>query len=167
MPSGRFRGPIRLVVATLVLGLYAPLFCQVSAGADAPTPTVDPLTIDRIWQKASAAYDGQRAQILKRVDHQASDGPFRPEWQSLATYQVPDWYKDAKFGIFIHCGLYAVPAFGSEQYPRAMYTEGSKIYKHHLELRAAQQVRLQRLHSHVPSRALRSGGMGAPVQTGR
>lgn len=133
MPSGRFRGPIRLVVATLVLGLYAPLFCQVSAGADAPTPTVDPLTIDRIWQKASAAYDGQRAQILKRVDHQASDGPFRPEWQSLATYQVPDWYKDAKFGIFIHWGLYAVPAFGSEQYPRAMYTEGSKIYKHHLE----------------------------------
>jgi len=133
MPSGRFRGPIRLVVATLVLGLYAPLFCQVSAGADAPAPTVDPLTIDRIWQKASAAYDGQRAQILKRVDHQASDGPFRPEWQSLATYQVPDWYKDAKFGIFIHWGLYAVPAFGSEQYPRAMYTEGSKIYKHHLE----------------------------------
>ena len=133
MPSGRFRGPIRLVVAALVLGLYAPLFCQVSAEADAPTPTVDPLTIDRIWQKASAAYDGQRAQILKRVDHQASDGPFRPEWQSLATYQVPDWYKDAKFGIFIHWGLYAVPAFGSEQYPRAMYTEGSKIYKHHLE----------------------------------
>jgi len=121
------------VVAALVLGLYAPLFCQVSAEADAPTPTVDPLTIDRIWQKASAAYDGQRAQILKRVDHQASDGPFRPEWQSLATYQVPDWYKDAKFGIFIHWGLYAVPAFGSEQYPRAMYTEGSKIYKHHLE----------------------------------
>jgi alpha-L-fucosidase len=98
-----------------------------------PTASLDPATIDRIWQKASAAYNGPRAEILKRVDRQASAGPFRPEWQSLANYQVPDWYKDAKFGIFIHWGLYAVPAFGSEQYPRAMYTEGSKVYKHHLE----------------------------------
>ncbi|MGC2186569.1 MAG: alpha-L-fucosidase, partial [Terriglobales bacterium] len=41
-------------------------------------------------------------------------------------------YKDAKFGIFIHWGLYSVPAFGNEWYPRNMYTEGSREYKHHL-----------------------------------
>jgi alpha-L-fucosidase len=124
-------GLFRAAPARLALLLLA---CSaVATPPTSPTASLDPATIDRAWQKASAAYDRQRAQILKRVDHQASDGPFRPEWRSLSTYQVPDWYKDAKFGIFIHWGLYAVPAFGSEQYPRAMYTEGSKIYKHHLE----------------------------------
>jgi alpha-L-fucosidase len=128
---GLFRAaPARL--ALLLLACPAVLSAQATP-ATSPTASLDPATIDRIWQKASAAYNGPRAEILKRVDRQASAGPFRPEWQSLATYQVPDWYKDAKFGIFIHWGLYAVPAFGSEQYPRAMYTEGSKVYKHHLE----------------------------------
>jgi alpha-L-fucosidase len=128
---GLFRAaPARL--ALLLLACTAVLSAQATPPTS-PTASLDPATIDRIWQKASAAYNGPRAEILKRVDRQASAGPFRPEWQSLANYQVPDWYKDAKFGIFIHWGLYAVPAFGSEQYPRAMYTEGSKVYKHHLE----------------------------------
>jgi alpha-L-fucosidase len=128
---GLFRAaPARL--ALLLLTCSAVLSAQATSPTS-PTASLDPATIDRIWQKASAAYNGPRAEILKRVDRQASAGPFRPEWQSLANYQVPDWYKDAKFGIFIHWGLYAVPAFGSEQYPRAMYTEGSKVYKHHLE----------------------------------
>ena len=69
---------------------------------------------------------------LIRVDRRVSDGPFRVDWESLATYQVPDWYKDAKFGIFVHWGLYSVPAFGSEQYPRLMYTVGTKEYDHQL-----------------------------------
>jgi alpha-L-fucosidase len=128
---GLFRAaPARL--ALVLLACSAVLSAQATPPTS-PTASLDPATIDRIWQKASAAYNGPRAEILKRVDRQASAGPFRPEWQSLANYQVPDWYKDAKFGIFIHWGLYAVPAFGSEQYPRAMYTEGSKVYKHHLE----------------------------------
>jgi alpha-L-fucosidase len=128
---GLFRAaPARL--ALVLLACSAVLSAQATPPTS-PTASLDPATIDRIWQKASAAYNGPRAEILKRVDRQASAGPFHPEWQSLANYQVPDWYKDAKFGIFIHWGLYAVPAFGSEQYPRAMYTEGSKVYKHHLE----------------------------------
>jgi len=60
-------------------------------------------------------------------------GPYRADWESLKTYQVPDWYKDAKFGIFLHWGVYSVPAFGSEWYPRLMYIPGTPEYKHHLE----------------------------------
>jgi alpha-L-fucosidase len=122
--------PARL--ALLLFACPAVLSAQATPPTS-PTASLAPATIDRIWQKASATYDGPRAEILKRVERQVSAGPFRAEWQSLANYQVPDWYKDAKFGIFIHWGLYAVPAFGSEQYPRAMYTEGSKVYKHHLD----------------------------------
>ncbi len=57
---------------------------------------------------------------------------FQPTWESLQAYTVPQWYQDAKFGIFIHWGVYAVPAFGSEWYPRNMYQQGSKEFEHHV-----------------------------------
>ena len=54
-------------------------------------------------------------------------------------YTVPEWFKDAQFGIFIHYGVYSVPAFGDEWYGHWMYIPGSSaygnsdIYTHHLE----------------------------------
>src|SRR5262245_32269119 len=58
-------------------------------------------------------------------------GAFEPTWESLRQYAVPEWYQDAKFGIFIHWGVYAVPAFDNEWYPRNMYLKGSVAYEHH------------------------------------
>ncbi len=58
---------------------------------------------------------------------------YQPTWTSLSNYEVPDWFRDAKFGIFIHWGVYSVPAFGSEWYPRNMYQQGSPEYKHQVE----------------------------------
>lgn len=60
------------------------------------------------------------------------DGPFAPTWDSLLRYQVPKWYEDAKFGIFIHWGVYSVPGFGNEWYPRNMYQRGTKEFEHHI-----------------------------------
>ncbi|MDR2810978.1 MAG: alpha-L-fucosidase [Tannerellaceae bacterium] len=58
---------------------------------------------------------------------------FQPEWDNLAAhYEFPEWFSDAKFGIFIHWGVYAVPAFGSEWYPRNMYQQNSDEYNHHI-----------------------------------
>ena len=85
-----------------------------------------------IWQKASSKYDAQRAALLKEVDAIADQGPFRPDWESLQKYEAPEWYQDAKFGIFIHWGVYSVPAFGNEWYPRNMYEPGFDAYKHHI-----------------------------------
>jgi len=62
----------------------------------------------------------------------AAQGPFQPNWESLKGYQIPEWYKDAKFGIFIHWGVYAVPAFHSEWYARNMYLLDSAEFKHHV-----------------------------------
>jgi len=63
----------------------------------------------------------------------AAKGPlYKPTWESLQQYEVPRWYQDAKFGIFIHWGLYSVPAFGNEWYPRNMYQQGSKEFAHHV-----------------------------------
>jgi alpha-L-fucosidase len=57
---------------------------------------------------------------------------FRPSWESLRQYTVPEWYQDAKFGIFIHWGVYSVPAFGNEWYPRNMYVQGTPEFQHHI-----------------------------------
>jgi len=59
-------------------------------------------------------------------------GRFEPNWDSLRGYRIPAWYEDGKFGIFIHWGVYAVPAFDNEWYPRNMYRQGEKAYEHHL-----------------------------------
>jgi len=61
------------------------------------------------------------------------EGPFQPNWDSLKHYKIPEWYMDAKFGIFIHWGVYSVPAFRNEWYPRNMYLKDTLEYKHHLE----------------------------------
>ena len=39
---------------------------------------------------------------------------FTPDWPSLDSRTLPSWYDDAKFGIFIHWGVFSVPSFGSE-----------------------------------------------------
>ena len=100
--------------------------------ATAPTASDEPAKIDQIWQKASSKYDAERAALLKEVDAANHQGPFRPDWESLQKYEVPEWYENAKFGIFIHWGVYSVPAFSNEWYPRNMYEPGFDAYKHHI-----------------------------------
>lgn len=68
---------------------------------------------------------------LRRIDEVIAAGPYRGTWQSLCAYRTPAWYRDAKFGIFIHWGIYSVPAFSSEWYSRNMYIQGSPEYEHH------------------------------------
>jgi alpha-L-fucosidase len=69
---------------------------------------------------------------VKSVDTVIAHGPYQANWGSLEKYQVPEWYLDAKFGIFIHWGVYSVPAFDNEWYPRNMYKRGEKAFDHHL-----------------------------------
>lgn len=59
---------------------------------------------------------------------------FTSDWKSLEeNYKCPEWFRDAKLGIFIHWGVYSVPAFGNEWYPRYMYVKDSREYNHHRE----------------------------------
>lgn len=70
---------------------------------------------------------------LKKIDEVIKNGPYSDNWHSLSSYKVPDWYKEAKFGIFIHWGVFSVPAFANEWYPRNMYIKDSPEYNHHIE----------------------------------
>jgi alpha-L-fucosidase len=90
------------------------------------------MTEEPTWAPAAAENPKFTAK-LKAIDEVANQGPFKPNWQSLETFQAPQWYVDGKFGIFIHWGVYCVPAFGNEWYPRNMYQPGSPEFKHHVE----------------------------------
>jgi alpha-L-fucosidase len=58
---------------------------------------------------------------------------FQPNFESLEkSNPVPEWFKDSKFGIYFHWGVYSVPAFGNEWYPRSMYIKGSSENLHHM-----------------------------------
>lgn len=75
--------------------------------------------------------DDVRDGLVALARHRVADGPFTEEWSSLTTVGVPRWYEDAKFGIFVHWLLSAVPAFGSEWYARNMYVPGTPEFEHH------------------------------------
>jgi alpha-L-fucosidase len=58
-------------------------------------------------------------------------GPFKPDWNSLAHYQTPEWFRDAKFGIWAHWGSQCEPEDG-DWYARNMYLEDSAQNKLHV-----------------------------------
>jgi alpha-L-fucosidase len=92
-----------------------------------------------------AAADGGRAQILtdplpetavptvlvSTANEPVTPGKFQPTWDSLHQYQCPDWFRNAKFGIWACFGPQNVPEDG-DWYARNMYVEGSRQYEYHL-----------------------------------
>ncbi len=70
-------------------------------------------------------------ELLSEVHAVVEQGPYAADWDSLRTYSPPRWYHDAKFGIFLHWGVYSVPAFDNEWYSRTMYLQGSAAFEHH------------------------------------
>ncbi len=63
---------------------------------------------------------------------------YQADWESLRAYEIPDWFQQAKLGIFIHWGVYSVPAWDNEWYPRFMYRDevsrkGPNYFQHHCD----------------------------------
>ena len=74
-----------------------------------------------------------KSQYLAQINNVIEKGPYHDNWASLTDFEMPDWYVKAKFGIFIHWGLYSVPAYANEWYSRNMYIQGTPEYEHHIK----------------------------------
>ena len=72
-------------------------------------------------------------EYLQIIDDVNEKGKYKPDWQSLSHHKVPDWYMNDKVGVFIHWGIYSVPAYGNEWYSRGMYDKNSPEYEHHIK----------------------------------
>jgi alpha-L-fucosidase len=68
----------------------------------------------------------------KYINEPIAKGPFKPTWESLQNYKTPEWYQNAKFGMWAHWGPQCQPEAG-DWYARGMYQEGSWQYKIHLQ----------------------------------
>lgn len=70
-------------------------------------------------------------EYLKTIDSVIENGKFKDNWESLSQFKMPSWYRENRFGIFVHWGVYSVPAHFSEWYPRLMYIKGHPAAVYH------------------------------------
>lgn len=93
------------------------------------------------WQFSKKAGTPPLAGLNAAVDRtfnqnsvQTPKQAYQPTLESLEkSNPAPEWFKDAKFGIYFHWGVYSVPAFSNEWYPRNMYKDRSTENRHHVE----------------------------------
>ena len=83
-----------------------------------------------VWILAAGGLWAQQSE--KKLNLPIAPGPFQPEFESFAQYQCPEWFRDAKLGMWAHWGPQAVPMMG-DWYAKHMYVQGHPQYKHHLE----------------------------------
>ena len=69
---------------------------------------------------------------VSEKNEKMQEGEFEPTWESLQNYKVPEWFRNAKFGIWAHWGPQCVEGSG-DWMARSLYLEGSREYKHHVE----------------------------------
>ncbi|MFH9887446.1 alpha-L-fucosidase [Streptomyces luteogriseus] len=93
-------------------------------------------SIDRRRFLASAtcvAAAAVAAEALHAGGAHAAPSRYTPDWNSVDQHPpAPEWFQDAKFGIYFHWGAFSVPAHDNEWYPRSMYQAGSKANRHHI-----------------------------------
>ncbi|MGB6134664.1 MAG: alpha-L-fucosidase [Acidobacteriaceae bacterium] len=70
--------------------------------------------------------------MIAPVTGLAGDGPYQPTWDSLLQYDAPDWYRDAKFGIWAHWSPQCVPEDG-DWYARNLYIQGNGQNQYQLD----------------------------------
>jgi alpha-L-fucosidase len=69
---------------------------------------------------------------MGQADLEIQSGPFKGTRESLKAYRVPDWFRDAKFGIWAHWGPQSATEHG-DWYARNMYIQGQWQYQYHVE----------------------------------
>jgi alpha-L-fucosidase len=97
------------------------------------------LAIAAVWPAfRPCAAEDKLAPWVQRVNAVIEKGPFQPNWESLKAHQDPEWFRDAKFGIYTHWGPVTVGAENcpseAEWYGRQMYLEEQAAFRHHRQL---------------------------------
>lgn len=111
------------LAATAVSSLT--LITSNKASAQATQPATLPAT-QPVGRRGGRRGGGRGGQIAE---------PELPEWAAVrADYKVPQWLADAKFGIYAHWGVFCVPCWGNEWYPRNMYMRNAPEFAHHKEV---------------------------------
>jgi alpha-L-fucosidase len=98
-------------------------------------PSSSPYQISRrqLLAAAGAATTFGLLRFAPTADATVGPSSYTPDWSSVDQHPpAPAWFQDAKFGIYYHWGVYSVPAYGNEWYPRRMYISGDDCNSHHI-----------------------------------
>ncbi|MBA2391201.1 MAG: alpha-L-fucosidase [Ktedonobacteraceae bacterium] len=113
-------------------------FLKTSAQATAVVTGISALSTQSLTPNARAASTTMEVVQKPMVDiwnlpaFTPASGPFQPDWNSIAQqYRIPEWFRDAKFGIWQHWDPQSVPEYG-DWYARGMYQQGSSQYNYHV-----------------------------------
>jgi alpha-L-fucosidase len=130
LPIGFQRHTIRVITITLVLG------AAYSLGAQTTKPLAGLASEEVAGDRGFGMGPPVTAEIVAEAVADTAPipaGPYQANWDSVRQhYRTPEWFRDAKFGIFLHWGLYSVPGYGSEWYEKHMYGNPG-IVKWHAE----------------------------------
>ena len=85
-----------------------------------------------LFQQTLSAQESHPSQVRTSGNEPVAKGKFEPTWQSLKQYETPEWFRNAKFGIWAHWGPQCQPGQG-DWYGRFLYNEGSRQYKWHVQ----------------------------------
>jgi len=125
------RSALRRALSLACLAALSVACGQPFAGATAAPAAAHPVysvhTFPPLWNEPKD-YEKLLHQQMDRVAAGVHRGPFKASWRSLEAYHTPRWFRNAKFGIFIHWGVFSVPAFQNEWYSRNMYVKDSLAY---------------------------------------
>lgn len=87
----------------------------------------------KLFAALSESPANPNGRVATSAERNLAAGPFEPSWHSLkAQYKTPDWFRDAKFGIWAHWTAQCVPEQG-DWYARRMYIQGDKCYDYHVK----------------------------------
>ena len=70
--------------------------------------------------------------VVSTASEPVAAGKFQPTWASLKQYECPEWFRDAKFGIWAHWGPQSAAEY-DDWYARRMYVPGEPQYEYHLK----------------------------------
>jgi len=115
------------IVTFLAALTLAPLAAMIAA--DAPSRMSQP-------KLTRAQCEANIEKEIAKMAAGVAAGPYRADWKSLKAHnEAPDWFRDAKIGIYFHWGVYTVPAYGNEWYAQRMLLKDAKrsYYRHHVE----------------------------------
>jgi alpha-L-fucosidase len=90
------------------------------------------LRLPRAFAQSAPTLPPAPAPIVPPAGFGVADGPFKPTLESLSAFKIPEWYRDAKFGIWAHWGPQCQPEQG-DWYAQHMYMPEHEVYKFHVQ----------------------------------
>jgi alpha-L-fucosidase len=115
----------RLVAFLLLLAAAAPVWAQDEQPRRTPgfTPYRYRHGAEELQRRFSAPLMAEAAREVASLEEANRQGPYAPTLESLLTHPVPEWYRDAKLGVFLDWGLYSVAGYGEKRFARARYPD--------------------------------------------